>query len=211
MPIKVAIVEDDAGLRTSLADWIKQSPRLTCAGSFPDAETALAASPDSEPDVWLVDINLPRQSGIELVAQLHARKPLLKALMLTVYEDGDKVFEALKAGASGYLLKRHTTRGLVAAVEQLYAGGAPMSPEIARKVVGFFHRRKEAAHTLASLTARELEVLEQLSKGYAYKEIADHLGISLDTVRMHLRHVYEKLHTRCRTEAVVKYLAAQGD
>lgn len=204
--IKVAIVEDDQGLRENMREWLGQQASLACIGAFGSAEAALEGLPKCQPDVWLVDINLPGQSGIAFVAKLGAAQPQAKALMLTAYEDGERIFEALKAGAIGYLLKRHATRQLLSAIQQLHAGGAPMSPEVARKVVAHFHQVKQDRPDLDALTTRERDILDQLSKGSAYKEIADHLHIAIDTVRSHLRSIYDKLHVHSRTEAVVKYL-----
>jgi DNA-binding NarL/FixJ family response regulator len=204
--IQVAIVEDDNGLRENMREWLGQQSSLSCIGTFGTAEAAINGLPKCRPDVWLVDINLPGQSGIFFVAKLGTVQPQAKALMLTAYEDGERIFEALKAGAIGYLLKRHAARQLLSAIQQLYNGGAPMSPEVARKVVAHFHQATQGRPDLDALTARERGILDQLSKGSAYKEIADHLHISIDTVRTHLRSIYDKLHVHSRTEAVVKYL-----
>ncbi len=205
-PIQVAIVEDDKGLRDNLCEWIGQHTTLACIGAFGSAEDAISSLTSCRPEVWLVDINLPRLSGIAFVARLSETQPQAKALMLTAYEDGERIFEALKAGATGYLLKRHATRQLLDSIQQLHAGGAPMSPEVARKVVTHFHHSRQQHADLDTLTSRERDILDHLSKGSAYKEIAITLDISIDTVRTHLRKIYDKLHVHSRTEAVVKYL-----
>jgi DNA-binding NarL/FixJ family response regulator len=156
--------------------------------------------------VVLMDINLPGIKGPECVRQLKRQLPAVQFLMLTVYEDSDSLFNSLKAGASGYLLKRTASARLLDAIRDVHAGGSPMTPQLARRVVQFFTRPAEAASPVASLTPGEKEFLDQLAHGYAYKEIADRMKISIDTVRSYVRTVYEKLHVHSRTEAVVKYL-----
>src|ERR1019366_6768432 len=157
-------------------------------------------------DVVLMDINLPGAKGYDCVRQLKAALPAVQFLMLTVYEDSDSLFKSLKAGASGYLLKRTASARLVEAIQDVHSGGAPMTPQLARRVVQYFSRRNEGSASVSHLTPGEREFLEQLAKGYAYKEIADRMTISIDTVRSYVRTVYEKLHVHSRTEAVVKYL-----
>jgi len=206
MPIKVAIVDDDEGIRSSLASLIRRSPVCRLAGDFPDAETALTEIPRNPPDVVLMDINLPGLNGVECVRQLKAAVPQVQFLMLTVYEDSDSLFNSLKAGASGYLLKRTASARLLEAIRDVNAGGSPMTPQLARRVVQFFARPPGDEPVAARLTPGEKEFLDQLAKGYAYKEIADRMKISIDTVRSYVRTVYEKLHVHSRTEAVVKYL-----
>jgi DNA-binding NarL/FixJ family response regulator len=206
MPIKVAIVDDDDGIRASLAALIRRAPALRLAGDYPDAETALKEIPQHPPDVVLMDINLPGLRGYECVRQLKATLPEVQFLMLTVYEDSDSLFKSLKAGASGYLLKRTASARLLEAIRDVHAGGAPMTPQLARRVVQFFSNQPPSDSPVSRLTAGERDFLEQLAKGYAYKEIADRLSISIDTVRSYVRTVYEKLHVHSRTEAVVKYL-----
>ena len=208
MPIRIAFVEDDAPFAETLVGYFKLTPTVRCEQVFPNAEIALAELPALAPDLVLVDINLPKMSGIELVARLKQQRPDQPCLMLTMYEETPLIFDALKAGACGYLLKRTPPADIVSAIEQVHSGGSVMSPQIARQVVSFFHRSAPPAQDqkLASLTDREREVLELLSKGHLYKEIADRLTISLDTVRSHLRKVYEKLHVHSRTEAVLRYL-----
>jgi DNA-binding NarL/FixJ family response regulator len=208
MPIKVAIVEDDEGIRTSLASLVRRAPALRCAGDYADAETALKEIPRRPPDVVLMDINLPGMNGVECVRQLKASLPTVQFLMLTVYEDSDSLFNSLKAGASGYLLKRTASSRLLEAIRDVHAGGSPMTPQLARRVVQYFSKPAEGDSSVSRLTPGERDFLEQLAKGYAYKEIADRLNISIDTVRSYVRTVYEKLHVHSRTEAVVKYLQA---
>ena len=204
-PIKVAIVDDDEGIRASLAALIKRAPAFRLAGDYPDAETALKEIPQRPPDVVLMDINLPGMKGYECVRQLKVQLPQVQFLMLTVYEDSESLFNSLKAGASGYLLKRTASERLLDAIRDVHAGGSPMTPQLARRVVMFFNQPAKDA-VVAQLTPGEKEFLDQLAKGYAYKEIADRMNISIDTVRSYVRTVYEKLHVHSRTEAVVKYL-----
>lgn len=206
MLISVSIVEDNRGTRESLSELLKRSPGLRFVGAYPNGETALRELPGQMPDVVLMDINLPGMSGIECVARLKEKAPQTQVLMLTTYEEGDLIFESLRAGANGYLLKNMPPSELVHAVEQVHAGGSPMSMHIARKVVSHFQQIKQPSSDMEKLTKRELEILALLAKGFFYKEIADQLGISLSTVRAHLHNVYEKLHVQSRTEAVVKYL-----
>jgi DNA-binding NarL/FixJ family response regulator len=204
-PIKVAIVDDDEGIRAGLAALIRRAPALRLAGDYPDAETALKEIPGRAPDVVLMDINLPGMKGVECVRQLKSILPRVQFLMLTIYEDSDSLFNSLKAGASGYLLKRTASARLIEAIQDVHGGGSPMTPQLARRVVQFFSR--PAGDTpLSRLAPGEKEFLEQLAKGYAYKEIADRMNISIDTVRSYVRTVYEKLHVHSRTEAVVKFL-----
>lgn len=207
-PIKVAIVEDNRGTRESLFALLKRSPRLHCTGSFATAELALEMIPRNPPppDVVLMDINLPGMNGIECVAKLKELLPQVQILMLTTYEEGDLIFNSLRAGASGYLLKNMKPGELVEAIEQVHAGGSPMSMHIARKVVGHFKQIKKPASDVDKLSKRELEILTLLAQGFLYKEIADQLTISMSTVRAHLHSVYEKLHVQSRTQAVVKFL-----
>ena len=206
MAISVSIVEDSRGTRESLSELLKRSPGLRCVGAYANGEQALRELPGQTPDVVLMDINLPGMSGIECVARLNEKAPKTQVLMLTTYEEGDLIFESLRAGASGYLLKNMPPSELVHAVEQVHAGGSPMSMHIARKVVSHFQRIKQPSSEMEKLTKREQEILALLAKGFLYKEIADQLGISLSTVRAHLHTVCEKLHVQSRTEAVVKYL-----
>jgi DNA-binding NarL/FixJ family response regulator len=205
MSIRIAIVEDDRVTRESLAALLGRASGFTCLGTYASAEEALAKVPKQLPDVLLVDINLPGRSGIECVAELKTAFPKLQVLMLTVYDDTESIFESLRAGASGYLLKRTRTADLIAAIKEVLHGGSPMSTNIARKVVSHFHA-PERANELQALTTREHEILTLLSEGLQYKEIADKLTISTGTVRAHLHTIYGKLHVQTRTEAVVKFL-----
>lgn len=205
-PITVSLVEDVRDTRESLVKLLGRAPTLHCRHAYATGEEALPAILAAPPEVLLADINLPGMSGIELVAKLKDKLPKLQVLMLTTYEDSDLIFESLRAGASGYLIKNMPPAELVQAIEQVHAGGAPMSMQIARKVVSFFQQTRRATAELEGLTKREQEILALLAKGYLYKEIADKLGITLSTVRAHLHTVYEKLHVQSRTEAVVKFL-----
>ena len=203
MAIKVGIVEDDPLLRESFARLVRGNQGLTFVGGFQSAEDALAALPALRPDAVLMDINLPGISGIECARRLKQVAPAVNVVMLTTFDDSDKVFDSLKAGASGYLLKRAAVAEIVAAITDVCAGGAPMSGAIARKVVDYFGQRRPAPEG-ESLTVREREVLDALSEGQQYKEIADLLGISINTVRNHIKKIYEKLHVNTRQEAVNK-------
>ncbi len=209
MPINVAIVEDDTGVRESLAILINGTSGFRCSGAYPSGETALKQLCGSFPDVVLMDINLPRMSGIECVAKMKAMRPELQILMLTVYEDSNQIFESLMAGASGYLIKEAPPAEILEAIVDVRRGGSPMSSHIARKVVQYFQKRGQIPEVADNLSDRENEVLTYLAKGYRYKEIAELLSISVLTVRSHLRRIYEKLHVRSRTEAVVKYLGSK--
>lgn len=210
MAISVAIVEDNSEVRKNLSRYINEAPGFSCAYVCASAEEALRKIPSEPPDVVLMDIQLPGKSGIECTAALKVRLPKLPVMMLTVYEDDDAIFNALKAGASGYLLKRSAPTKLLDAITELHGGGAPMTSEIARKVIASFQRSEPEVHPDDRLTPREQEILEHLAKGYAPKEIAEKLELSYDTVRYHLKHIYDKLHVRSRTEAVIKFLGAGG-
>ena len=206
MNVRVAVLEDDPITRESLVALVDRSADLSCIASWANAEDAIKDFDRHVPDVLLVDINLPGESGIAAVATLKAAHPEMQVLMLTTYEDPDSIFDSLRSGASGYLLKRNAARELVPAIHEVLTGGAPMSPQIARKVVTYFHPAQRATPEMQSLTPREQEILGCLAKGLLYKEIADQLGISVSTVRAHLHAVYGKLQVQSRTEAVIKYL-----
>lgn len=206
MPIKVSIVDDDDGIRSSLATLIRRAPALRLMGDYADAETALKELPRKAPDVVLMDINLPGMNGVECVRQLKTALPKLQVLMLTVYEDSDSLFKSFRAGASGYLLKRTASARLLEAIQDVHEGGSPMTPQLARRVVQFFSKPAPEDSQFSKLTPGEREFLDQLANGYTYKEIADRMKITIDTVRSYVRTVYEKLHVHSRTEAVVKYL-----
>lgn len=205
MSIKVAIVEDNDGIRESLSILISGSEGFKCQATFKSAEEALEKLPLFEIDVVLMDINLPGITGIECTKILKEKKPEIQIIMQTVYENSEMIFESLKAGASGYLLKRTPPAKLLEAIEDVYKGGSPMSGQIARMVVESFQSKFKEGNNLPQLTEREIEILHHLSQGFRYKEIADKLFISMDTVRSHIRHIYEKLQVRSRTEAVLKY------
>ena len=206
-PISVAIVEDDPEILEMLSRAVKRSPRLSFAGGFSNGEAALEELPQRPPQVVIMDIRLPGMNGIECTRLLKHRSPAIQVLVFTVFGESEKVFRALEAGASGYLLKRTGRREIVEAIEQACAGGAPLSAEIARKVVESFHQPPQSpAAADQQLTPREEDVLRLLAKGYVTKEIADQLSIGAETVRFHLKHIYEKPHVRSRTEALLKYL-----
>lgn len=205
MSAKIAIVEDNTGVRESLAVLINGTAGFRCIGTYANAEAALKQLPQKWPDIILMDINLPQMSGIECVAKLKALKPTVHIIMLTVNVDSDQIFKSLKAGAGGYLIKQTSPSEILEALADVLRGGAPMTNTIARKVVLFFQQKVAPDETL-SLTKRELEILTHLAKGYQYKEIAESLDINILTVRTHIHHIYEKLHVRSRTEAVVKFL-----
>lgn len=215
-PIRVALVEDDGRIRASLISLFELAEGYRCVNAFCSAEEAIAGDVADIADVVLMDINLPGRSGIECVAELKRRNPALLVIMLTVYEDADKIFAALRAGASGYLLKRTPPAELLEAIRDVTNGGSPMSSLIARKVVASFQEAGSArpaaappaAVPLPSLTPREREILDALAKGLLYKEIAERLGIGTATVRTHLRSIYDKLRVQTRTEAVVRYLGS---
>lgn len=206
MPIKVSIIEDDDWIRDDLATEIQRTEGFTCVQTFGNAETALAQIGRTAVDVVLVDINLPRMNGIECVRKLKQLLPSLQILMLTVYEDSDKIFDSLLAGASGYLLKRTPKSEIIKAIANVHQGNSPMTGHIARKVVQYFHQRGADDQEIGKLSKREHEVLDRLAAGISYKEIADVLALSIDTVRMHIKSIYGKLHVHSRGEAVAKYL-----
>lgn len=202
----IALVEDDAPLRETLVEILSGAPGWKLEGTYASAEEALPALAARTPDVVLMDIQLPGASGIDCVAKLKAARPEVLVLMVTVYDNNDRIFNALAAGASGYLLKRDVPTRLLESLDDVLTGGSPMSSAIARKVVQHFQERTASRSEGHNLTPRETQILELLTKGRLYKEIAADLGIGVETVRTHLDHIYRKLHVRTRTEAVVKYL-----
>lgn len=204
--IRVALVEDDKGIRETLAELLKVSDGFSFCGMFADGESAVEQLPKLDTDVALVDINLPGISGIDVIMTLHATCPNLQFLVLTVYDDNDKIFRALAAGAGGYLLKREAPSKLLESIRDIQRGGAPMSASIARQVVQSFHKMGARQEPSENLSPREEEILKMLAEGDLYKEIAEKLGIHLETVKTHIKRIYEKLHVRSRTEAVVKHL-----
>ena len=205
--ITVGIVEDDAGIRQSLEWMLKSSSDFSCVAACKNVAEALKVLPPARPEVVLMDINLPDGSGIECTAQLKDLLPTVQVVMITVYDDADKVFNALRAGASGYILKRATPERIQQAIREVHAGGVPMSSEIARKVLGAFREPTPTPEPEQNLSRREQEVLELLSQGCSNKDIADKLSISIETVTWHLRHIYTKLHVRSRTQAALKFLS----
>lgn len=203
-------MEDDRGLREQLVAILRTAPELKCIGAFANGEEALAKIPAQNPDVVLMDIGLPGMSGIDCVAQLKKLNPAPQIIMVTVYEDSDRIFRALKAGANGYLVKSSSPDELLDAVRDVDAGGAPMSSHIACKVVEHFHVQKPDGHEKNSISQRERQVLELLASGFIYKEIGDQLGISVETIRSHVKNICQKMHVRNRVEAVAKHQAHAG-
>ena len=203
--IKLSIVEDDTKLRETLARYLTAQPGFRCASTYPNAEAALADLPKVRPEVVLMDINLPGMSGIECVAKLRQAVPAARIIMLTVFEESEQVFKALSAGAFGYLVKSNRPAKIIEAIREVHAGGSPMSGNIARKVVQSFQARPSARSETDALSSREMEVLQALSKGHTYKQIASDLDISLGTVRTYIQRIYEKLHVHSHAEAVMKF------
>ena len=201
--IKIAIVEDNATTREVLKEVVEQVPEYVCVGVYDTAEAALRRLPKRLPDVLLMDIQLPNMSGIECVGQLKKMFPEMLVIMVTVYEDPDRIFSALRAGASGYLLKRTAPEEIIAAIREVSSGGGPMSGEIARKVIEYFGRQMNPAPEVECLTFREKEVLDLLANGFSNKEISSRMFVTVDTVRWHLNHIYSKLHVHSRTEAIL--------
>jgi len=204
--IRVVLVEDDTKTRDSLVKLLRLAPDIVCLAAFGSAEEAERELPQPLPDVVLMDINLPKASGVECVARLKQQHPQLQFVMLTTVDDGEVIFDALRAGASGYLLKRTATTELIDAIREVHGGGSPMTMQVARKVVTHFHQIRQPVKEVEQLTKREQEILGHLAKGLPYKQIADQLCISPSTVHGHLHAIYGKLHVQSRTEAVVKFL-----
>jgi DNA-binding NarL/FixJ family response regulator len=206
--LRVSVVEDDSVVREQLVHQLERAPGFSCVSHHRSAEEALESLPAHAPDVVLMDINLPKMSGIDCVRNLKGILPRTQYVMLTVYEDADVIFKSLLAGAVGYLLKGRSGSGsqVLEAVRDAARGGSPLNSLIARKIVQHFHHQPVHVGKEQPLTAREREVLELLSKGLPYKEIADMLGVNIETVRKHCHNIYEKLQVSSRTEAVVKFL-----
>lgn len=204
MSINIAIVEDDAPARQIFAGWIQRAEGFRCVGEHGDGERALAGLPEQLPNVVLMDINLPGVNGVECVRRLKPLLPGTQFVMLTVYEDADHIFQALAAGASGYLLKQIPRAQLLAALRDVHAGGSPMSSKIARKVVQAFHAPPGVESEADELSPREKELLDLLARGFLYKEIAEAMNITVGTVNTYIRRIYEKLHVRSRAQAVAK-------
>ncbi len=210
---KIALVEDDALMLDFLETTINETESFICEETYTSAEKAIKYLPKSDVDIAIVDIRLPGESGIECVRQVKALRPDIQFMMYTMFDEGDKIFNSLKAGASGYLIKSAKSiaseETIIAAIQELMAGGAPMSPSIARKVTEFFFKTHTQMKELELLTKREVEVLDQLSKGLLYKEIADQLHITTGTVKQHIHKIYQKLHVQNRTEAINVYLGRE--
>jgi DNA-binding NarL/FixJ family response regulator len=207
MPTTISIVEDNDQLRATLVRLLNREEEFECVSDYGNAEAALAGLPKDRPKVVLMDINLPGINGVECVRRLKQLLPETMAVMLTAYEDTENIFNALAAGAAGYLLKRAPRAEILAAIRDVCKGGSPMTPHIARLVVQSFQKAAPAASPATeNLSTREQEVLDCLSKGFLYKEIAEKLGISYETVHTYIRRIYEKLQVRTRTEAVAKFL-----
>jgi DNA-binding NarL/FixJ family response regulator len=206
---KVAIVEDNSTLRQYLSELITNTPGYRCVCTCESAEEALEKIPAQRPHVVLMDIHLPGESGIECTARLRAKMPKIQVIMLTVYKDIQMIFQALKAGACGYVLKRSDEKEILAAIAEVRAGGAPMTSQVARMVVRSFLEDPSDRSETGQLSSREMEILALVAKGRANKEIGSELNITSGTVRIHLSHIYEKLHVRCRTEAAAKFFSSQ--
>jgi len=204
MSINVAIVEDDKDIRQSLEEIIDSSDELNCVATFPNAEEFIDSFKYINADVVLMDINLPGKDGIKTVAEMKQVKPKVQYLMCTSFDEPEKTFESLCAGATGYLLKNCSPEILYKSVKEIYVGGSPMSPQIARLVVSSFNQKQKASAEYENLTEREKEILQFLAKGYQYKEIATKLFLSIETIRTYVRHIYEKLQVHTRTDALNK-------
>ena len=207
----IAIVEDNRITRDGLETIVNLSPDFRCIATFATAEDALRELPKLPVELVLMDIQLPNLSGVECVAKLKELMPTLKAIMVTVYEDPDRIFRALRAGASGYLLKRSTPEEVLNAMREVQHGGGAMSGEIARKVIGYFQAQAATTAAVDDLTPREREVLELVVHGLSNKEISDRLSVTIAAVRWHLKHIYQKLHVHSRTEAALKYRPGGGE
>ena len=203
--IRVAIIEDDQWLRDNLAEELEGDNAFKCVATYGTAEDALDALPAECPDVAIVDINLPGMNGIECLKQLKPQCADTQFIILTAYEESENIFNALLAGADGYLLKRTSTSDVLDAIRKVHGGESPMSGQIARRIVQYFGKMGTQSSDVEQLSPRELEVLEMLARGDAYKHIAALLDLSIETVRMHIKHIYTKLHVHSRGEAVAKY------
>jgi DNA-binding NarL/FixJ family response regulator len=210
MRIKVGIVEDDREVRENWVKLLNAHPKLKCVAACESGETALKQFPDCRPDVVLMDINLPGISGIQCTAAVKELLPKTQVLMVTIYSNNNSVFEALQAGASGYLLKNNSSEEVIRSIIEVVEGGAPMTGQIARRVIEVFRKPASKGLDKAQLTAREKEILQLIAQGYANKEIASRLDVGVSTVRTHIEHIYEKLHVHCRTQAAAKYLSGGG-
>ena len=204
MKKSVVVVEDDRGLREQITKILEMAPDIACVGVCASAEEALPVITEKQPDVVLMDIKLPGMSGIQCVAEIKKSFPAMQVIMVTVYEDSERIFRALKAGASGYMIKSDSPDQLLEAIRDVYKGGAPMSSSIARKVVKHFHLIGISPQETDNLSNREREVLELLAQGMIYKEIGDNLKIGVTTVRTYVKNICYKMHVRSRVEAVAK-------
>ncbi|MBK1881824.1 response regulator transcription factor [Luteolibacter pohnpeiensis] len=207
--IKIGIVEDSRTTREGLRTIVDLSPDYQCVGAYETAEEALRLLPKKSPEVVLMDIQLPAMTGVECVQKLKALLPDVLVIMVTVYEDSDRVFSALRAGASGYLLKRSAPEEVVQAIRDVQQGGVPMSGGIARKVIQYFRDQSSTMEMVDKLTPREREILELVANGFTNKELAGRLHLSVDSVRWHLKNIYAKLHVHSRTEAALKFRGPQ--
>jgi DNA-binding NarL/FixJ family response regulator len=204
--IKISIVDDEKKLCQSIATFVDGTPGFQCVSIYHSGEAALEHLPKDQPDVVLMDIHMAGMNGIECVERLKAKTPQMQIMMLTVYEDTDQIFKALEAGASGYMLKRLTPDKLLEAIRDVHGGGSPMSSSIARKVVASFRHAKKPDEEQTHFTSREQMVLDCFAKGLTYKQTAEQLSISIDTIRTYVRRIYEKLHVQSATQAVAKYI-----
>ncbi len=204
MPLRVAILEDDPRWRASLETLLRESSDLECVGSYASGEDAVKDAARRNPQVMLMDINLPGMSGVECLRQLRGQLPAIQVVMLTVYDDSDRIFHALQMGANGYLLKRASADEILQAIHDVHSGGAPMSAYIARKVVQSFQHQLPTAKPDEVLSKRESEVLAYVARGYSDKEVAEALGLTSATVRSYLKTIYSKLHVHSRTQAILK-------
>lgn len=205
-PIRVSIVEDDDRLRSIFINLLENTAGFRCVSAYESAETALIDLILKKPDIILMDINLPKMSGVDCLRQIKTKLPDVQVVMLTVYEDNDRIFESLESGAAGYLLKSTSPEEVLESLQDVAKGGAPMSASIARKVVQSFRKVAPVSEEMDLLTPRELEILTLLASGYMYKEIAGMLFVSMDTVKTHVRNIYTKLQVRTKTEAVLKFI-----
>ncbi|HEY4416711.1 MAG TPA: response regulator transcription factor [Verrucomicrobiae bacterium] len=210
MPLTVYVVEDDVNLSESIHRFINLNPDFSCPFVFSSGEELLESEFDPRPDVVLMDINLPGMTGIQCVRQLKHKLPEVQVMMLTVYENSNRIFEALTAGASGFLVKNTPPKQLLEAIRDVANGGGPMSSHIARKLIQSFQPVYQGASPVESPTPREEQILKLLASGFAYKQIAAELNLSMGTIQTHISRIYKKLHVNCRTEAVMKYLDTTG-
>jgi DNA-binding NarL/FixJ family response regulator len=210
MKINVCIVEDNSHLRETIRGFINLNPGFECHSVFSSGEELLKNLPVPSPDVVLMDINLPGMSGIDCVGQLKQRLPGVNIMMLTIYENSDRIFEALAAGANGFLVKNTPPEKLLEAIHDVAGGGGPMSSHIARKVIQAFQSAPNKPAPIEHITPRERQILELLSRGLSYKMMASDLDLSMGTIQTHISRIYKKLHVNCRTEAVMKFVSATG-